>query len=65
MTLWSEGSRLAAEVFKPLEAGGARPAILLCHGWGGLKEHLAESYPKPFAAAGFTCLVDLRPKPHA
>ncbi len=57
VTLWSEGSRLAAEVFKPLDAGGARPAILLCHGWGGLKEHLAERYAKPFAEAGFACLV--------
>ena len=57
VTLWSEGSRLAADVFKPSAAGERRPAILLCHGWGGLKEHLAESYAKPFAAAGFACLV--------
>ncbi len=57
VTLWSEGSRLAAEVFKPRAAAGARPAILLCHGWGGLKEHLAERYAKPFAEAGFICLT--------
>ena len=57
VTLWSEGSRLAAEVVKPADAGGARPAILLCHGWGGLKEHLAERYAKSFAEAGFACLV--------
>ena len=55
--IWSEGSRLAAEVFKPAGRPGLAPAILLCHGWGGLKSHLAESYAKPFAAAGFVCLV--------
>ena len=55
--IWSEGSRLAAEVFKPAGRSGPAPAILLCHGWGGLKSHLAENYAKPFAAAGFVCLV--------
>ena len=57
VTIWSEGSRLAAEVFKPVGAAGAGPAILLCHGWGGLKDHLAERYAMPFARAGFACLV--------
>ena len=55
--IWSEGSRLAAEVFKPAGRPGGAPAILLCHGWGGLKSHLAENYAKPFTAAGFVCLV--------
>ncbi|WP_428396099.1 alpha/beta hydrolase [Lichenicoccus sp.] len=55
--IWSEGSRLAAEVFKPAGRPGLAPAILLCHGWGGLKSHLAENYAKPLAAAGFVCLV--------
>ena len=57
VTIWSEGSRLAAELLRPLEAFGPRPAILLCHGWGGLKEHLAERYAVPFARAGYVCLV--------
>lgn len=57
VTIWSEGSRLAAEVFKPVGADGPGPAILLCHGWGGLKEHLAERYATPFTQAGFVCLV--------
>ena len=55
--IWSEGSRLAAEVFKPAGRPAPAPAILLCHGWGGLKSHLAENYAKPFTAAGFVCLV--------
>ena len=56
VTIWSEGSRLAAELFKP-QSEGAGPAILLCHGWGGLKDHLADRYATPFAQAGFACLV--------
>jgi len=57
VTIWSEGSRLAAEVIRPAAADGPSPAILLCHGWGGLKEHLAERYALPFAQAGYVCLV--------
>lgn len=57
VTIWSEGSRLAAELIGPAGPSGPRPAILLCHGWGGLKEHLAERYAVPFARAGYVCLV--------
>ncbi len=56
VTIWSEGSRLAAEVIRP-DAVGPLPAILLCHGWAGLKGHLAERYALPFAQAGYCCLV--------
>ncbi|TWT05623.1 alpha/beta hydrolase [Reyranella sp. CPCC 100927] len=55
--IWSEGSRLAADLFLPDEPHGRRlPAILLCHGWGGLKSHLAV-YARRFARHGFACLV--------
>ena len=57
VTIWSEGSRLAAEVIRPADRDVPRPAILLCHGWGGLKGHLAERYAIPFAKAGYVCLV--------
>lgn len=57
VTIWSEGSRLAAEFIRPANAEALLPAILLCHGWGGLKEHLAERYAVTFAAAGYACLV--------
>jgi dienelactone hydrolase len=57
VTIWSEGSRLSAEVIRPIEPTQSRPAILLCHGWGGLKGHLASRYAIPFAKAGFVCLV--------
>ncbi len=56
-TIWSEGSRLSAEVLRPAGEAAFRPAILLCHGWGGLKEHLATQYGVPFARAGYVCLV--------
>jgi len=56
--LFSEGTRLAADIFTPTapapEAG--YPAILLCHGWGGLKSHLAR-YAEKFAAAGYLCMT--------
>lgn len=55
--IWSEGSRLAAEIIRPGGVAGAAPGILLCHGWGGLKEHLADLYAVEFARAGFVCLV--------
>jgi len=57
VTIWSEGSRLAAVLLTPAAAPAPRPAILLCHGWGGLKEHLISSYATPFAEAGFVCLA--------
>ncbi|MGH6993382.1 MAG: alpha/beta hydrolase [Caulobacteraceae bacterium] len=57
VVVWSEGSRLAAEIVKPRHQTEPSPAILLCHGWGGLKEHLAERYALPFARAGYVCLV--------
>ena len=53
--IWSEGSRLAAEVFKPA-IGEHAPAILLCHGWGGLKSHLAK-YAELFAEHGYVVLT--------
>src|ERR1700728_555329 len=57
VTIWSEGSRLAAEIIRPATRSGVALAILLCHGWAGLKEHLAERYAVPFAKAGYVCLV--------
>lgn len=57
VTIWSEGSRLAAEVITPINRPSLLPAILLCHGWGGLKEHLADRYAIPFARAGYVCLA--------
>jgi dienelactone hydrolase len=54
--VWSEGSRLKADLFSPPGGLDQTPAILLCHGWGGMKSHLAK-YAERFAAAGFAALV--------
>ncbi len=54
--IWSEGSRLAADLYRPRGGSDARPAILLCHGWGGTRDHLAK-YARAFAASGFVALA--------
>lgn len=56
VTIWSEGVRLKGDLFKPAEVAGPAPAILLCHGWGGLKSHLAR-YARIFAEHGFVAMV--------
>src|SRR5262245_48010405 len=41
VTIVSEGSRLAAEVFSPKDHGdNPLPTIIMCHGWGGVAERL-------------------------
>lgn len=57
--IWCEGSRLAADLHLPDGLVGDQqiPAILLCHGWGGLKEHLTATYAPWFAKAGFAALT--------
>ena len=56
--LWSEGTRLAAEIFTPPGQApeGGWPSILLCHGWGGLMSHLVPNALK-FAARGYLCMT--------
>jgi uncharacterized protein len=59
VTIWSEGTRMAADLFVPddLKSGERRPAILLCHGWAGPKAHLSRTYAPVFCEAGFVCLT--------
>jgi len=59
ITVWSEGTQLSANLFVPddMEEDELRPAILLCHGWGGPKEHLNSSYAPFFTEAGFICMT--------
>lgn len=56
MIVWSEGLRLAADILSP-NGPKPLPAILLCHGWGGRKQHLLDLYAHFFAAAGFVVMV--------
>lgn len=59
ITVWSEGVRLAGNLFKPddLATDEKRPAILLCHGWGGPKEHLNNTYAPFLCGAGFIVMT--------
>ena len=60
VTIWSEGTKLAGDLFIPddIKPGEKRPAVLLCHGWGGLKEHLSSTYAPWWAtSAGFIVLT--------
>jgi len=59
VTIWSEGTRMAGDLFLPddLRDAEKRPAILLCHGWGGPKSHLSSTYAPFFCKSGFVCLT--------
>jgi dipeptidyl aminopeptidase/acylaminoacyl peptidase len=56
--IWSDGTRLAGDLHYPKERAGDQglPAIVLCHGWGGVKQHLNQHIAPRFAAAGFVVL---------
>ncbi len=55
--IWSEGTRMAGDLYRPAEAGDARlPAIVMSHGWGGTKAGLARNAVR-FAADGFVVLA--------
>jgi pimeloyl-ACP methyl ester carboxylesterase len=52
-TIVSEGSRLAAEVYSPADAGDKKlPTIIMSHGWGGTAQALRAD-ATTFARAGY------------
>jgi len=59
ITIWSEGVRLAGDLYKPkgLKADEKLPGILLVTGWGGSKENLKKNYAPQFAKRGFIVLA--------
>lgn len=59
VVIWSEGTRLAGTLWKPKDIASSDklPAILLTHGWGGLRSHLDSTYAPKFAGAGFVVLT--------
>lgn len=59
VTIWSDGTRLAADLFLPDDHvnGNRHPGIVLCHGWGGPKSHLNSTYAPYFCKAGFVVLT--------
>jgi uncharacterized protein len=62
VTIRSEGVRIAADAYHPPGSVPAapRPAIVLCHGWGGRKAGLAR-HAQAFADTGYVALaIDYR-----
>lgn len=57
--IWSDGTRLSGDLWYPkdMKAGDRFPAIILCHGWGGLRSHLNAYYAPLFAEAGYVVLT--------
>ena len=53
----SEGTRMSAEVFSPKTSEGKKlPAIILCHGWGGVAKDLRPE-AIAFARAGYLAVT--------
>lgn len=59
VTIWSQGVRLAGDLWSPpgLENGANAPAIVLANGWSGLRDGLNRTQAPYFAAAGFVVLT--------
>ena len=59
ITLWSQGVRLAGDIYKPksLSSTDKLPGILLIPGWGGSKNNVGKNYARHFANAGFLVLT--------
>ncbi len=54
--IYSEGTRISAEVFMPKGATQKLPAIILCHGWGGVAAQLRPE-AIAFARAGYLAVA--------
>jgi dienelactone hydrolase len=59
ITIWSEGVRLAGDIYQPdgLNAEDKLPGLLLVTGWGGAKKNLNRAYAPQFAELGFVVLT--------
>jgi dienelactone hydrolase len=57
--IWSDGTRLSGDLFYPknLKRMDKLPAIILCHGWGGVRSHLNQHYAPEFAEDGYVVLT--------
>lgn len=57
--IWSDGTRLSGNLFFPenIKEGDKLPAVILCHGWGGLRAHLNQAYAPHIAAAGYVVMT--------
>ena len=53
----SEGSRVVADLYLPEDNTVNAPAILLCHGFAGVKELLLPAFAEYFANAGYVAMT--------
>jgi dipeptidyl aminopeptidase/acylaminoacyl peptidase len=61
--VWSDGTRISGDLFFPpgFVASEPHPAVLMSHGWGGVRSHLNQAYAPFIAAAGYVVLtIDYR-----
>lgn len=56
---FSDGARIAAEMFWPAQRsdGAPIPALVMCQGFGGLKKMNVDNFAKYFANAGYAALI--------
>jgi uncharacterized protein len=59
VSFFSEGTKVEADLFLPadLKSGERRPAVVLCHGFTGVRSMILGDYAKVFASAGFVALT--------
>ena len=59
IAFYSEGSRLSGHLYVPDERGDGtpKPAVVLAHGFTGVKEFLLPDYARRFAEEGWTALT--------
>jgi dienelactone hydrolase len=59
ITIYSDGIKLGGNLWRPagLAVDEKRPALLMMHGWGGLKSHLNQAYAPQFSELGYVVLT--------
>jgi len=54
---FSDGTRIAAELFSPPGLAGGAPAVVIAHGFGGIKSFFVADIARAISAAGFVSLT--------
>lgn len=59
ITIWSQGIRLAGDIFKPknMKPKDKLPGILMVPGWGGSRKNIEKNYAPHYAQQGFIVLI--------
>lgn len=57
VTISSGGEQLAAWLYRPEDASGDVPCVVMAHGFAAVKDQRLGAYAERFAAAGLACVV--------